>query len=130
MRRERPAFCRYSALFPEAAGGDSNIFSELPAEMLCVLISAGSGGLRNTLVRIDEKVSCLAEPAFNNVIHTGDSEFLFVKQLQMSRADMQQLCHFPHIPGKLRIIYDLPSQHQKLMVMGRGGVMQYILPKL
>lgn len=106
------------------------MLSELSAEMFQILVSALLAYFDNAVIRINKQVLGLADSARNHVIHAGQSEFLLVEQVQMSRTHMQLIGHFSYVPIQLRVVYDLPAECQKLMIVRYGGMMLYIALKL
>ncbi len=76
-RRKRAAF----GIFTELSRRHAAKFAELPAEMFRVAIAAKPGNLRNALFRVGKEILCHSQPALNDVIHTRDSELLFVQKL-------------------------------------------------
>lgn len=106
------------------------MLSELPAEMFQILVSALLADFDNTVIRINKQILGLTDPASNHVIHAGQSELLLVEQVQMSRTHMQLIGHFSHVPIQLRVVYDLPAERQKLMIVRYGCMMLYIALKL
>lgn len=75
--------------FSEFSGRYSDTLSELSAKMLDISIAALFGNFTNALVGISEQIHCFSESEINYIVHTGNTEFLFIKQLQMSHADVQ-----------------------------------------
>lgn len=111
-------------LFSEYARCSACVFAELPAEMFYIPVPALFCDFCDALLRVGEKVFCLAEPEINNVIHTGISKLSFVKQLQMTRANVQLLCHFVDGPRQLWIVGNLSAQREQFMTVGGGIVVQ------
>lgn len=103
---------------------------ELAAEMLQILVTALLTYFYNTVICINKQVLGFTNPAGNHVVHAGQSEFLFVEQVQVARAHVQAFGHLGYIPIQLRIINDLLAECQKLVIMGRRRMMLNIVLKL
>ncbi len=103
---------------------------ELPAEMLQILVTALPAYLYNAVICINKQILGFSDPAGNHVVHAGQSEFLFVEQVQVACTHVQAFGHFGYAPIQLRIINDLSAERQKLVIMGRRRGMLNIVLKL
>lgn len=98
--------------------------------MFYILVAGLVGDLSDAVVGKGQKILCLPDSAVNHIIHAGDAEFLLVEQMEVSRAHMEPVCHFRHVPRKLGGVNDLPAQGQQVVIVGRGRMVQHIALEL
>lgn len=79
----RQASVRGLAEFP---GRYTDILAELPTEMFCIAIAAQLGNFGNALCGISQIIPGFLQAEGNDVIHTGDTELLLIKRLEISDA--------------------------------------------
>ena len=91
---------------------DGHILLELTAEVFHIAIAAEFRNLGNGFIRIHELVLRQTNPAFDDIIHAGDTEAGFVQGLQVSGADVQIFSHQRNGPVPLGLVINLLAQIQ------------------
>lgn len=98
--------------------------------MFRVLVAGLTGNFGDAAVGKGQKVLYLPDSAVDDIIHTGNAEFLFVEQMEVPGADVELPGHFRYIPWKMGRIDNLSAQGQQFMIMRRGRMMQHIALEL
>lgn len=87
---------------------------KLAAEMFGIKIAALFSNLVYGASRVLQLILCQKKPILNDIVHTGNTEPLLINLLQVSRTDMELLCHFRNAPWRCRIVFYVHVKLQQL----------------